>query len=73
MYAFYILQLVVREPLCYNVRVFSHERVCAMSITLMPIDILYFIIGLVIGLLIPHGRRYASRAYGSYRSRYRRY
>ena len=44
-----------------------------MSITLMPIDILYFIVGLVIGLLIPHGRRYASRAYGSYRSRYRRY
>ena len=44
-----------------------------MAITLSGLDILYFVVGLVIGLVIPHGRRYATRAYGSYRRRYRRY
>ncbi|HVO43546.1 MAG TPA: hypothetical protein VMT34_13025 [Aggregatilineales bacterium] len=40
-----------------------------MSITFSAMDLIYLLVGIGIGLLIPHGHRYVRRYYGSYRRR----
>jgi len=40
-----------------------------MNLVISSFDIIIFILGIAVGLVIPHGRRY----YRSYRSRPRRY
>jgi len=42
-----------------------------MSLTLTTSDILIFLLGMIVGYLIPHGRRYAGRYYNYYRRRRR--
>ena len=44
-----------------------------MILTIAPVDILYLVIGIGIGLILPHGRRYAGRYYSNYRRRRYRY
>jgi hypothetical protein len=44
-----------------------------MVISVNPIDLLYLIIGIAIGLALPHGRRYMGHAYRTYRRRRYRY
>lgn len=40
-----------------------------MTLTFTVNDLLYFIVGIFVGYLIPHGRRYFGRRWGSYRRR----
>ena len=40
-----------------------------MTLSFTATDLLFFIIGVVVGYLIPHGRRYFGRAWGYYRRR----
>ena len=40
-----------------------------MQVTISAVDILFLAVGIGIGLIIPHGRRYARRRYETYRRR----